>query len=140
MFLLKKNYKLGGSALLLFLIFLSQVPLLNFLFNTYLGRLLLIISIIFFSYIHHIFGIVSVLLLIIAFNTTIPTNPTYYEGMTTTSAKKTVTVAKEGFDIIGTESAMKRGKASNSISVLPSSKQSDAVAPYSTFSEFGQFS
>jgi hypothetical protein len=146
----KNKMQIGGGALLLLLIFLSQSSLLNFYFNSYLGRLLVIATILYFSYLHHILGIIVVLLFVIAFNSTIDTNPMYVEGMETASPapatappsiekEKVKETGKEGFDIIGTESAIKRGKPSNSISVLPSSKKSDTIAPYSTFTEFASF-
>lgn len=48
-------------------------------------------------------------------------------------------VAKEGFDIIGTENNIKRGKQSNSIPVNDKMRMASDVAPYEGFS-FSNFS
>jgi len=174
----KKN--MGGVALLLLVIILSQSRFFNFLIDTALGRAFLIAFIIFISCCHKIMGVVGVLLIIIMFNgskfgilegfdagdikaqveakidacgndtsttssttsssTTSSTSPT-----TTTDAcgndtsttpppnlatlQSKVETAKEGFDLIGTESRLKSGKQSNSISVNHKTKSSENVLP-----------
>ena len=59
---------LGIAATLLLIILLSQARLFNFLTDTTLGRLVLIILILGISYTHQILGVVSVLFVIIMFN------------------------------------------------------------------------
>jgi hypothetical protein len=54
-------------------------------------------------------------------------------------AKKTDSKAIEGFDLIGTENSIKRGKASNSIPVYPQSKHSGHIAPYDGGSAYSAF-
>ena len=69
-----KNFKMvnknsvGGAGLLLFFIVISQARLFDFLIDTSLGRILLILILICLSYCHGILGVVGVLLIIIAFN------------------------------------------------------------------------
>jgi hypothetical protein len=163
---------IGIISMLLLVILLSQERILDFLFETYLGRAFLILLIIFISYNNHILGIVSVLFIIIVFNNS---NIHFMEGMKTandeisnkntlnrqiqTAVNKTETenipkinvttsfnsdtsteqlynkakdktASFEGFDLIGTENTIKRGKQSNSISVNNFSKISDNVSPY----------
>ena len=178
----KKN--MGGIALLLLIIILSQSRFFNFLIDTALGRAFLIAFIIFISCCHKIMGVVGVLLIIIMFNgsqfgilegfdvgdikaqieakidacgndtSTTPSTPPPSTTTTTdacgndtsTSSTSTTTsttppppslatlqtkveAAKEGFDLIGTESRLKSGKQSNSISVNHKTKSSENVSP-----------
>ena len=64
-------------------------------------------------------------------NTTIPSN-------TSMAPKKPSAIAKEGFDIIGTENNIKRGKQSNSIPVNDMARTSSDVLPHegNSFSAF----
>ena len=64
-------------------------------------------------------------------NTTIPSN-------TSMAPKKPPAIAKEGFDIIGTEHNIKRGKQSNSIPVNDMARKSSDVLPHegNSFSAF----
>jgi len=57
----------------------------------------------------------------------------------TTKPKKVPAVAKEGFDIIGTENNIKRGKQSNSIPVNDTMRMSSDVSPHDGYS-FSAFS
>jgi hypothetical protein len=156
------------------------------LLDTALGRAILILFILFISYTNKILGVVSVLFIIIMFNSsdigymegftspssknnddssttnnttttstnnndstttssTTPTTPTLTDeqkkqllsqlqeqiknkdNSTTTSSSS---VAAEGFDIIGTENTIKRGKQSNSIPVNSFMKNSDDIMPF----------
>lgn len=54
---------------------------------------------------------------------------------TTTSSS----AATEGFDIIGTENSIKRGKQSNSIPVNSFMKNSDAILPFGGFDSYSMF-
>jgi hypothetical protein len=209
-----KNFKMvsknsvGGAALLLFFIVISQARLFDFLIDTSLGRFLLILMLICLSYCHGILGVVGVLLIIIAFNHSglsflsegfetstsditptprdgslkakIQANPTASAAVqaqiqnkaaasgrtlptttdpatTTTDTTATDTTATdttattesfvttrglEGFDVLGIENNLKRGKQSNSIPVSSYSKQdSDFISAYEGSSSiFGNFS
>jgi hypothetical protein len=154
----KKN--MGGIALLLLIIILSQSRFFNFLIDTALGRAFLIAFIIFISCCHKIMGVVGVLLIIIMFNgskfgilegfdagdikaqieakidacgnDTTPSTPPLSTSTPSTNLaalQTKVEAAKEGFDLIGTESRLKSGKQSNSISVNHKTKNIDNVLP-----------
>jgi hypothetical protein len=175
--LVSKN-NLGAATSLLLVVLLSQSKFFNFLLDTALGRAILILFILFISYTNKILGVVSVLFIIIMFNSsdigymegfTAPsknsdessttTSSTNTNDTTTTSTttptltdeeKKQIlsklqeqikdkdnsttttssSVASEGFDIIGTENSIKRGKQSNSIPVNSFMKSSDDVMPF----------
>lgn len=60
--------KVGGAVLLLLIVLISQARVLDTLFNTLLGRAVLIGFILTISYTNKIMGVVSVLLIIIAFS------------------------------------------------------------------------
>lgn len=76
-FVSKNN--IGVFATLFLIILLSQSRLFNFLIDTFLGRIVLIIFILGISYTNKILGIVSVLFIIIMFN---QSNLGYLEGFT----------------------------------------------------------
>jgi hypothetical protein len=76
--LLSKN-SMGVSIMLLLVLLLSQSRIFDFLFETSLGRTILIIFILVISYTNKILGIVSVLFIIIMFN---QSNISYMEGFT----------------------------------------------------------
>lgn len=196
--MLFKNSTIGIASMLCFVVLVSQSRILDFLFETFLGRILLISMILFISYTHYILGIVSVLIVIIMFNnvdygygygymegmenaenptttatTTTPstTSSTASSAVSsissslakamdkakddvtgkidvsttdkTSSADKTSSkkekVAVEGFDLIGTENTIKRGKQSNSIPVYPNSNNGGNIAPYDGGSEYSAF-
>ena len=198
--LVSKN-NVGTVVLLLLVIALSQAKAFNFLIDSALGRVFLIIFILCLSYCHKILGVVGVLFVIVMFN-----NNMYYEGFgnnsssnsldassnsvdassnsvdasgnttsslnsdqikkmiqqqikqqmssnnnTTTSttdssdsSKKSKnsknTEAAEGFDILGIENNIKRGKQSNSIPVNNLMRDSDSISPYEGTSFLGSFS
>ena len=174
--LVSKN-NLGAATSLLLVILLSQSKFFNFLLDTALGRAILILFILFISYTNKILGVVSVLFIIIMFNSsdigymegfTAPssknndnsstTNTTTMTNDSTTTSTTTPTltdeqkqqlisklqekskdssttttsssVASEGFDIIGTENTIKRGKQSNSIPVNSFMKNSDNIMAF----------
>ena len=83
--LVSKN-NLGAATALLLVIILSQSRFFNFLLDTALGRAILILLILFISYTNKILGVVSVLFIIIMFNSS---NIGYMEGATTMSDSST---------------------------------------------------
>ena len=178
--LVSKN-NLGVVTSLLLVILLSQSKFFNFLLDTALGRAILILFILFISYTNKILGVVSVLFIIIMFNSsdigymegfTAPSSSNSNDSSTTNNTTNTSTtsndssststttptltdeqkqeiisklqekvknnstttnsssVAVEGFDIIGTENTIKRGKSSNSIPVNSFMKNSDDIMPF----------
>ena len=206
--LISKN-NIGGAIFLLLIIALSQAKAFNFLMDTALGRIFLIVFILSLSHCHKILGVVGVLLIVIMFNSNM-----YYEGFdnkssssssttttdassnsldissnsvdpssnsttlnadqikqmiqqqisaaasnknsssssstdsTTDSTSSTTTVTKkpnsstaaEGFDILGIENNIKRGKQSNSIPVNNFMRDADSIMPYDGTSFLGSFS
>jgi len=197
--LVSKN-NVGTVVLLLLVIALSQAKAFNFLIDSALGRVFLIIFILCLSYCHKILGVVGVLFVIIMFNSNM-----YYEGFgnnssstdassnlvdassnsvdasgnptsslnsdqikkmiqqqikqqmssnntssssetsdSSDSSKKSKnsknTEAAEGFDILGIENNIKRGKQSNSIPVNNLMRDSDSISPYEGTSFLGSFS
>jgi len=199
--LVSKN-NIGVVFILFFVIFLSQHKTLNFLINTYLGRIFVIFLLLVVSYCHKILGIVFVFLVIISFNN----NSSYFEGLTTetqsnetqqkekpremvindvvlnapkttintdnlepldashtintntnetlpttsedpTNTNETSPTTTEGFtknlsrrftsnDFIGNESAIKRGKQSNTIPINNLQRSSKSVSPVDVKSAF----
>jgi hypothetical protein len=190
--LVSKN-NLGAATSLILVILLSQSRFFNFLLDTALGRAILILFILFISYTNKILGVVSVLFIIIMFNSsdigymegfTAPSSNNSNDSSTTSNTTNTSTstndstttstttptltdeqkqeimsklqekvknnsttttssssVAAEGFDIIGTENTIKRGKSSNSIPVNSFMKNSDDVMPFggSFFDSYSAF-
>ena len=65
---LKKKDMLSGSIFLVLIILLSQSRLLDMLFDNLLGRSVLVATILAISYTNNILGVVSVMVLIIAFS------------------------------------------------------------------------
>ena len=205
--MLFKNSTIGIASMLFFVVLVSQSRILDFLFETFLGRILLISMILFISYTHYILGVVSVLIVIIMFNnidygygygygymegmenaqkkptTTTSTTPTTTTTATTTSSTPSISsslatamnnakdnvmskinvstttpssttgsssssssssskkekTSTEGFDLIGTENTIKRGKQSNSIPVHSQSNSGGRVAPYDGGSVYSSF-
>jgi len=179
--LVSKN-NCGIVATLFLLILLTQAKIFNFLLDTALGRAVLLLFILFISYTNQILGVVSVLIVIILFNTS---NLGYLEGFTAdasktdasknnapkTNAEKeaekqrvlareqerekerekvkthmaskstmpptampaaqaTTSTSAEGFDLIGTETFIKRGKKDRSFAIGNHVKQSKNVDPF----------
>jgi len=158
-----KSETCGVICALLLIILLCESKFFNFLIDTCLGKILLIASIIYLSYLNKILGIVVILFIIIIFNN----NISFTEGMDNNSnsndiksnnnninsndnksnnnksndnKKKPIVNNKdnsiettntiEGFDIIGAENSIKRGKDSNSIPVDPFMGVSNNVLPF----------
>lgn len=185
----RRTLSVVGSLLLVLLA--SQSHLFDVLFDTLLGRIVLIVSIFIISFVNRILGMVAVLFFIVALNTSgmhlampwtegfesNPVKPTLTDEqkqqlLTTlqTNAKAkadaaaaskaaaeaaaataktdaaaadaaaatetTTATAAEGFDIIGAENSIKRGKQSNSIPISTSGKKNwDHVMPYGSFAD-----
>lgn len=132
---------MGGALLLLFFLFASQTRLFDFFIDTVLGRMALIVLLIITSYLNKILGVVLVLMIIICMNNN--KRDYYMEGFTGDASGNApsdasgnaagsgkpipakLAVAKkakdasgnsvEGFDVLGIENTLKRGKNSNTI-------------------------
>lgn len=163
--IVSKN-NIGVVTALLLVILLSQTKVFNFLLDTALGRMFLILFILVISYTNKILGVVSVLFIIIMFNNSSIarregfTDPSQDNLMSTTDKKAeeeekseeekdkvqqnietnnntstsipivATSTTTEGFDLIGTENNIKRGKPSNSIPVSGFMRESANVSPY----------
>ena len=90
--LLSKNI-IGGVTTLLLIILLTQSRLFDFLINTYLGRVFLILAILGISCCHKIFGVVALLFIIIIFN---QSEMSFLEGFTDTTTTTTTTTDPSG--------------------------------------------
>jgi hypothetical protein len=81
--LISKN-NIGVVSILVLVLVLSQSRSVDFLLETHLGRIILLVSIIFISCTNKMFGLLAVLCVIIAFNHVFPNNVVhsynYYEG------------------------------------------------------------
>lgn len=203
--LISKN-NIGTVVLLFLVIALSQARAFNFLIDSALGRIFLIVFILCLSHCNKILGVVGVLFIVIMFNTnmyyegfgnntsssssssTKPTSsssssskPTFGSTSTDTTSSSTTQIntdqvkemikqqiadasnnntssdssdssdsnkksknskntAAEGFDILGIENNIKRGKQSNSIPVNNFVHDSDSISPYEGSSFLGSFS
>jgi len=193
--LVSKN-NIGTVVLLLLIIALSQARAFNFLIDSALGRIFLIVFILCLSHCNKILGVVGVLFIVIMFNTnmysegfetsdgktiTKPTDTTKTDSTQADSTKTdstqadstqsnttqieptklkenikkqlsdaktnldaskdtSSTTAAEGFDILGIENNIKRGKQSNSIPVNNFMHDSDSISPYEGSSFLGSFS
>ena len=193
-FNLVSKHNVGYATSLLLIVLLSQSKFFNFLLDTTLGRSILILFILFISYVNKILGVVVVLFIIILFNNSdigyiegftdnsntaqtsstqpsstndqqkknnttpatstssttttnaasVPTDissitslPTPNDTTTTTATSSASTQAVEGFDIVGKERWIQKGKQSNQIPVNDFMRESPDIAPYdgSSFSE-----
>jgi hypothetical protein len=187
-FNLVSKQNIGYATSLLLIVLLSQSKFFNFLLDTTLGRSILILFILFISYVNKILGVVVVLFIIILFNNSdigyiegftdnsnttqpssseqqkkttttpatstsstttsnaasVPTDtsdikslPTPNDTTTTTATSSASSQAVEGFDIVGKERWMQKGKQSNQIPVNDFMRESPDIAPYdgSSFSE-----
>lgn len=147
---------MGGALLLLFFLFASQTRLFDFFIDTVLGRMALILLLIITSYLNKILGVVLVLMIIIFMNNN--KRDYYMEGFTgdasgnaldasgnsvgsDTPTPAKIALAKkvndasgnsvEGFDVLGIENTLKRGKNSNTINSQGNSQgNSDYVEPF----------
>jgi hypothetical protein len=142
--LLSKNI-IGGVTTLLLIILLTQSRLFDFLINTHLGRVFLILAILGISYCHKIFGVVAVLFIIIIFN---QSEISFLEGFTDTTTDTTTTTVpsdKPTSADISTTVSQKKDEVKNKIAQLAqqnatttSSSAVAATAPISTETFMGR--
>jgi hypothetical protein len=143
--LVSKN-NLGVVTSLLLVILLSQTKILNFLFDSSLGRTILILFIILIAYTNKFLGILIVFFVVVLFNNdnngfegftnsssaeknkiqqasgspTSSTNVPLISKLPSSQTESTSTPSTggiEGFDIIGIENTIVRGKQSKSIPI-----------------------
>jgi len=110
--LLSKNI-IGGVTTLVLIILLTQSRLFDFLINTHLGRVFLILAILGISWCHKIFGVVALLFIIIIFN---QSEISFLEGFTDTTT--TTTSTNTTTDPSGNTVSQKKDDAKNKIAQL----------------------
>jgi esterase/lipase len=143
--IVNKN-KIGVITTLLLLILLSQSRIFEFLFNTYLGRITLIIFILVISNCHKIFGVIAIFFIIIMYN-----KNHFLEGLQNNTPNKINNNTKnvipnipmnntlekknkpskgiEGFNMIEREHKILQGKQSNSVPTSLSRNQNEDIEP-----------
>uniref|UniRef100_A0A6C0AQT3 Uncharacterized protein n=1 Tax=viral metagenome TaxID=1070528 RepID=A0A6C0AQT3_9ZZZZ len=141
--LLSKNI-IGGVTTLLLIILLTQSRLFDFLINTHLGRVFLILAILGISWCHKIFGVVAVLFIIIIFN---QSEISFFEGFTDTNISTTTNSLDNPTSntISATTISQKKDEVKNTIDQLAqqnatttSSSAAAATAPISTETFMGR--
>ena len=127
-FNLGSKNNMGAIATIILIILLSQNSFFNFLIDTALGRVFLVVFILAISCINKILGVILVLFIMIMFN---QSSIGYMEGYTSmTPTTNAVTVkdekhkndGKEGFNMIDRESTIQKGKRSNEVPVFMDSR------------------
>jgi hypothetical protein len=143
----KQNFSIALTLILTIL--LSQSNIMNLFFDTILGRTVLVLILLCISYTNQILGVVSTLLVfavfacyynytenfapapIIELEPIIAPAPNNVE---TDALDNNKYIVNEGFDILGTEQNLQRGKPSNKILVNEDMRKSDNVDPHDGWS------
>ena len=130
---------IGVILVLLLVIVLSESRLFNFFTDTYLGRSVLIVLILFASYLNKILGIVSVLIIIIMFNNSNLLNFEGFETSTNTNANNATNTSTNAKDKVqNIKNAIEEKINSNSTtptsttSTLPSTTSPSTTSPSTT--------
>jgi hypothetical protein len=143
--------KIGGAVFLMLVVLLSQSRILDVLFNTPLGRIALISFVMILGYVHKILGVVSVLFIILMFNSS---DIALLEGLETGvigDGKKTVTTTtsksyteivkdnpKEPFEVnvLATERTLQKGSHGADAS---RNQDCDSTLPFDNVESFTAF-
>ena len=169
MYKILSNPNLSVALTLTLTILLSQSNIMNLFFDTILGRTLMVLIILCISYTNNILGVVTTLFVIMIFMccynyndkfaATAPTSAIPSTTMTTPTStfapepaishaiNDTIPdaldnnkyIVNEGFDILGTERTLQRGKKSNTIMVNEDMRKSRNVDPYDGWSNQSYF-
>ena len=151
----KENFSVALTLILTIL--LSQTNIMNLFFDTILGRTVLILILLCISYTNQILGVASMLFAIMLF----ACSYSYTENFAPVSAAPvsapvsapvvanspgvdtdtldTKYNGTEGFDILGTERNLQRGKKSNSIMVNEDMRKSENVDAYDGWNNQSHF-
>jgi hypothetical protein len=145
--LLNKN-NLGCVALLLLVVLLCQSRLLDLLFDTVLGRTILVLFIILIAHANRILGVVAVLFVIIAFNNSYTSmvegfadasaNKVDVSGNTATGAKGNTATVSKGNTTVTNSSGQTAAVGSGEIASAIKSKLSQAVSGKEGFDLVGR--
>jgi hypothetical protein len=155
----KKDY-ISLAFILLLAFILSQTTKFSMLFDSHIGRALLIGFILVISYFNKILGVISVLLIVFAFNKGIQ-NYNYFESFSVDASQNKVASAQnkeeikekvkekakdknlgsskkvafeektEGFDLLSLENTMKKSKQSNSVPAPDYPQSAENAEPFS---------
>ena len=123
---MKNLYKIKNIWLictLLLVIFFSHIKIFNNLINTFYGKIVFFVLLIYLSTINNIFIIIAILSIIIIFNFNKSSLLTKNNILRT---KYTI----ENFNLIDTESTLKRGKQSLAIPVDPFMGKARNIQPF----------
>jgi len=145
MYKILSKQNVGVALTLILTILLSQSNIMNLFFDTILGRTALVLILLCISYTNQILGIASTLLVLVVF----ACNYNYTKNVPSVTVAPVVALAPaakpkhseqdtldnkyintEGFDILGTERNLQRGKKSNSIMVNEDMRKSEHVDAY----------
>jgi hypothetical protein len=145
MFKILSKQNCGVALTLLLTILLSQTNIMNLFFDTILGRIGLLIIIFGISYTNHLLGIASTFFVIMLFaccynysenfetvdtTSSSPLSPLSDSTPLSDDSDNNKYMVTEGFDILGTERILQRGKKSNTILVNEDMRKSENPAPY----------
>jgi hypothetical protein len=135
-FNLGSKNNMGAIATIILIILLSQNKFFNFLIDTTLGRVFLVVFILAISCINKILGVIIVLFIMIMFNQSSIGYMEGYTGISTATVdvskeeKKPTNNGREGFNMIDRESTIQKGKRSNEVPVFSNARnQTDNVEP-----------
>ena len=159
----KQNF--GVALSLILTISLSQSNIMNLFFDTILGRTALALILLCISYTNQILGVVSTLLVLVVFacyynynenfdtiapasviapiapiQARAPATAILSTNTDTDMLDNNKYILTEGFDILGTERNLQRGKKSNTIMVNEDMRKSETVDPYDYQSNFTSIS
>ena len=143
----EQNFSIALTLILTIL--LSQSNIVNFLVDTILGKILLILILLCISYTNQQLGVASMLFVIMvfacSFNYTENFEAAIAPAPVLDSAEldaidNTKYVINEGYDISGAEQTLQRGKKSNTIMVNEEMRKYDNVDPYGGESQFTSIS
>lgn len=143
MFAITKKNTFASLILILLTIMLNFQKSQTFLFDTYLGRITLLFFILIVTNFNKFLGLLSVFIIVFMFHKSV--NRIYYENFTAQKPQPQIqpqpqaqiqqkkennnsnsSVAVEGFDLIGLDDTIRKGKQSNTIScnnILTSSSE-----------------
>jgi hypothetical protein len=147
----KENFSVALTLILTIL--LSQTNIMNLFFDTILGRTVLILILLCISYTNQILGVASMLFAIMLFACSysytenfapvsaapVSAAPVVAPVVVNTDTLDTKYNGTEGFDILGTERNLQRGKKSNSIMVNEDMRKSENVDPYDGWNNQSHF-
>ena len=147
----EQNFSIALTLILIIL--LSQSNIMNLFVDTILGKTFLILILLCISYTNHQLGIASMLFVIMIFACCYNYNENFESNSPEIASDSAITsepakpdaidntkyVINEGFDILGTEQTLQRGKKSNTIMVNEEMRKYDNVDPHDGWANQSNF-